>query len=110
MYCEEYEVEIDNSDNMKKIFDSVGFEIITEVNKKRIIYSYLDKYEVSLDVVDNLGYFIEIEVKEKITDYCEEYNILIKNSKKLGLNLNNIINKRYFQMLLEKNNWRKKNE
>lgn len=110
MYCEEYEVEIDNSDNMKKIFDSIGFEIITEVNKKRIIYSYLDKYEVSLDAVDNLGYFIEIEVKEKITDYCEEYNILINNSKKLGLNLNNIINKRYFQMLLEKNNWRKKNE
>lgn len=100
MYCEEYEVEIDNNDNLEKIFDSIGLMKITMVNKNRKIYSYLDKYEVSLDEVDNLGYFVEIEVKEKINNYIEEYDNLLKNSKKLGLNLDNIEQKRYPQLMI----------
>lgn len=102
MYCEEYEVEIDNSNNMIKIFDSIGLKKITEVKKKRYIYSYQDKYEISLDKVDNLGYFIEIEVKGTINNYFEEYDNLLKNSKNLGLNLNNIEQKRYPQLMINK--------
>ena len=100
MYCEEYEVEIDNSGNLEKIFDSIGLAKITIVNKNRKIYNYFDKYEVSLDKVDNLGYFIEIEVKEIINDYLEEYDDLLKISKSLGLNLNNIEQKRYPQLMI----------
>ena len=37
MYCEEYEVEIDNSNNMIKIFDSIGLKKITEIKKERYI-------------------------------------------------------------------------
>ena len=103
MYCEEYEVEIDNSDNLKKIFDSIGLTEITIVNKNRKIYNYLDKYEVSLDKVDNLGYFIEIEVKGIINDSLEEYNNLLKIIKNLGLNLNNIEQKRYLQLMINNN-------
>ena len=100
MYCEEYEVEIDNSNNLMKIFDSIGLKKITEVKKERYIYSYQDKYEISLDKVDNLGYFIEIEVKGTINNYFEEYDNLLKNSKNLGLNLNNIEQKRYLQLMI----------
>ena len=67
-----------------------------------MIYSYQDKYEVSLDKVDNLGYFIEIEVKGTINDYFEEYDNLLKNSRNLGLNLNNIEQKRYPQLMISK--------
>lgn len=100
MYCNEYEVEIDNSDNLDKIFDFIGLRKLIEVNKNRKIYSYLGKYEVSLDKVEGLGYYIEIEVKEKIENYLEEYDELLKNSKKLGLNLNNIENRRYPQLMI----------
>ena len=100
MYCEEYEVEIDNSNNLMKIFDSIGLKKITEVKKERYIYSYQDKYEISLDKVDNLGYFIEIEVKGTINNYFEEYDDLLKNSRNLGLNLNNIEQKRYPQLMI----------
>lgn len=102
MYYEEYEVEIDNSNNMMKIFDFIGLKKIAEVKKERMIYSYQDKYEVSLDKVDNLGYFIEIEVKGTINDYFEEYDNLLKNSRNLGLNLNNIEQKRYPQLTISK--------
>ena len=100
MYCEEYEVEIDNSNNLIKIFDSIGLKKITEVKKERKIYSYQDKYEVSLDKVDNLGYFIEIEVIGTISNYFEEYDNLLKDSRNLGLNLNNIEQKRYPQLMI----------
>lgn len=35
MYYEEYEVEIDNSNNMMKIFDFIGLKKITEVKKRK---------------------------------------------------------------------------
>lgn len=102
MYCEEYEVEINNSNNLMKIFDSIGLKKITEVKKERYIYSYQDKYEISLDKVDNLGYYIEIEIKGTINNYFEEYDNLLKNSRNLGLNLNNIEQKRYPQLMINK--------
>ena len=51
MYCEEYDVEIDNVDNLKKIFNSIGLTQFIIVNKNRKIYNYMDKYEISLDKV-----------------------------------------------------------
>lgn len=102
MYYEEYEVEINNSNNIMKIFDFIGLKKITEVKKERMIYSYQDKYEISLDKVDNLGYFIEIEVKGTINNYFEEYDNLLKNSENLGLNLNNIEQRRYPQLMISK--------
>ena len=64
MYCDEYEVEVDDDKNLDKIFQILGLEKIGIVNKVRNTYFYLKKYEVALYYVDNLGYFIEIEVKK----------------------------------------------
>ena len=56
---------------------------------------YLDKYEISLDFVKELGYFIEIEVKKYDKDPIGEYGDLIKLAKELNLNLNNIDKRGY---------------
>lgn len=104
MFCEEYEVEVDNSSNLEKIFEFIGLKKVTEIKKQRKIYSYQDKYEVSLDKVESLGYFVEIEVKGTIKNYLKEYDELLLNSKKLGLNLNNIEQKRYPQLMINNNN------
>ena len=95
MYCDEYEVEIDNDKNLDKIFGILGLEKITVVNKTRNTYLYLNKYEVALDYVDNLGYFIEIEVKKYDDNVIKEYDNLIKIAKDLNLNLNNIDKRGY---------------
>ena len=102
MYCEEYEVEIDNSNNLQKIFDFMGLKKVAEVKKERRVYSYQDKYAVFLDRVENLGYYLEIEVKGTIKDFYEEYDNLLKGCRYLGLNLNNIERKRYPELLLNK--------
>ncbi len=95
VYCDEYEVEIDNDKNLDKIFQILGLEKIAIVNKVRNTYFYLNKYEVALDYVDNLGYFIEIEVKKYDENAIKEYDGLIKVAKNLNLNLNNMDKRGY---------------
>lgn len=102
IYCDEYEVEIDNIESLQKIFRILDLEEIATVDKKRQTFLYLDKYEVALDIVEKLGYFVEIEVKKYSKTCNEEYDDLIKLAKKLNLNLNNIDTKGYPYYLIEK--------
>ena len=95
MYCDEYEVEIDNSENLDKIFGILGLEKIAIVDKYRKTYLYLDKYEIALDYVKDLGHFIEIEVKEYSKEPIEEYGDLLKLVKSLNLKLDNIDKRGY---------------
>lgn len=94
-YCDEYEVEIDDEKNLEKIFTVLEIEEIVKVIKKRKTYSYLNKYEVALDYVLGLGYFVEIEVKKYHLSALEEYEELIKIIKKWGLTLQNIDKRGY---------------
>ena len=95
MYCDEYEVEIDDSNNLDKIFKVLGLEQIAIVDKQRKTYLYLNKYEIELDKVKKLGYFIEIEVKNYSKTPIEEYDDLLKLVKEIDLNFNNIDNRGY---------------
>lgn len=95
MYCDEYEVEIDDDKNLDKIFEVLGLEKIAVVNKVRNTYYFLDKYEIALDYVEKLGYFIEIEVKKYMEKAVDEYDKLLKVAKDLNLNLNNIDKRGY---------------
>ena len=95
MYCDEYEVEIYNSENLDKIFNVLGLEKIAVVDKKRNTFLYLDKYEIALDYVKDLGYYIEIEVKKYLKSPVDEYSDLLKLAKTLNLNLDNIDKRGY---------------
>lgn len=105
MYCDEFEVEIDNSENLDKIFKALEIEKIVVVDKKRKTYLYLDKYEIALDYVKDLGYFIEIEVKKYSKTPIEEYDGLLKFAKNLNLNLDNVDKWGYpYRLIYEKHN------
>lgn len=91
MYCDEYEVEIDDEDNLNKIFLILCLEEIALVDKKRKTYIYQDKYEIALDAVEQLGNFIEIEVKKYDASAIQEYDELLKLAK----HLNNIDKRGY---------------
>ena len=94
-YCDEYEVSIDNDTALMKIFEAIGLKEIAVVSKKRIQYMYEDKYEFSFDIVDNLGYFVEIEVKNIELSIEEEYEKLINLVNKLNIDTSKITTKRY---------------
>lgn len=95
MYCDEYEVEIDDENHLDKIFKVLGLEKIAIVNKVRRTYFYLHKYEIAFDYVQDLGYFIEIEVKNYDTSAIEEYDKLLQLVKKLNLNLDHVDKRGY---------------
>lgn len=96
--CEEYETIVDNAENMSLILEHLNLVKKAEINKKRQKYLYKQKYEFSFDVVQDIGIFVEIEVKN-LTSYEEEYNSLFKLLDELNININNIDNKRYLDYL-----------
>lgn len=100
MSCDEYEVEINNIKDMDKILKVLGMIQIVEVDKIRNSFIYLDKYEVALDNVEKLGYFIEIEIKKYTKTVMEECDELLKLAKELNLNLDNVDKRGYPYHLL----------
>lgn len=101
-YCDEYEVTIDDEDNLGKIFKILDLEVIAVVDKSRLRYMYQDKYEISLDSVLELGYFVEIEVKNYDLGPKEEYDKLLEVVKAFNLNVKNIDKRGYPYHLIYK--------
>lgn len=102
-YCDEYEVEVDDAVNLKKIFSVLDLEEIAVVDKVRRTYMYMDKYEIALDSVVDLGYFVEIEVKRYTASPMEEYDALLKVAKEFSLHLDHIDKRGYPYYLLKRN-------
>lgn len=74
-YCDEYETDIVDVEQMRKIFKALDIKPVITVEKTRKIWIYKD-YEISIDYITDLGDFVEIEYKsndinidpKKITD------------------------------------------
>ncbi len=85
---DETEVEIDNFENFLKILKELDFNLDCIVNKKRKVYRG-DVFEIVLDEIKDLGFFIEIEyVGEETKNTDSLFNEIIK---KLGLKKENLI-------------------
>lgn len=95
MSCDEYEVEINNDKEMDKILKVLGLVQVVVVDKIRNSFIYLDKYEIALDYVKELGYFVEIEIKKYTKSIMEECDELLKLAKGLNLNLDNVDKRGY---------------
>ncbi|MDP2930750.1 MAG: class IV adenylate cyclase [bacterium] len=61
-YCDEYETEVKDLDQLKKAFAALNFKSLITVDKTRKVWLYRD-FEVAVDSVKNLGDFVEIEYK-----------------------------------------------
>ena len=96
---DEYEVEIDNVKTMGKIINVLGYKKVTTVEKNRKKYIYQNNYEISLDKVKKLGYFIEIEIINPSNKPIQDKEKIIAIAKKLHLKEENIINKKYPELL-----------
>jgi adenylate cyclase class 2 len=60
-YCNEYETELSSKESMKAILNELNIFEVVEVNKVRETYIIGDNYEIVLDNVKGLGYYLEIE-------------------------------------------------
>lgn len=90
---EEYTVSIGNIEMARKILEKVGFKKAGVVRKRRKYYKFRNS-EITIDFVENLGTFVEIEC---LGDYktCRKEVMEIKKS----LNLGESIRYSYLEML-----------
>lgn len=104
----EFQVGINDADGMGKILTSLGFFPVATVAKKRKNYR-LGDFFISIDKVQNLGNFMEIEVQtEDSRKYQEKVESIFKLAEKLGITKEATIRQSYLEMLLEKIKIKKK--
>jgi len=78
----EYETEVKDYPSMKNMLISLGFTQSGIIEKEREIYSF-NGMEISMDYVDGLGIFVEIEKIGELKDEIERE--LFNTAEKLGL-------------------------
>lgn len=88
----------DNLDQVLNIFSELGFQVAYTIYKIREDYD-CDWSKVSLDVVTDLGMFLEIEIKK--VDELNKIDEFLKNIISKGLFIE-VERKTYLELLLEK--------
>lgn len=101
-HCDEFEVELADPDGMKKIFSALDFKSLVTVDKEREVYTYEDEFEIALDVVKDLGFFIEIETMKDFGSVEEARKRLFGFAKLLGVDVSNPDLRGYPFLMMEK--------
>lgn len=101
-YAEEYETEISQPNELRKILEFLDFKKVITVEKEREIWNCGD-FEICLDKVKNLGFFIEVEAKRNFGNSADAKKACYEFLNKLGINVTskNIINTGYPVLLLK---------
>ena len=98
----EFEVEINDANNMGNILSSLGFFPVATIVKKRKRYRIGDFF-IALDNVRNLGDFIEVEIDLRDSrNYEEKVEIIFKFIEKLGIDRASTVRESYLEMFLGK--------
>ena len=84
VHCDEFETRIDDAAALKKIFSAIGIRQIAIVNKKRSIFNF-KQAEIAIDIVDELGAFLEIEAKGDFGSVDEAKAYLHATMSELGI-------------------------
>ena len=96
----EFEIKIDDVTNMGNILSSLGFYPVATIVKKRKKY-LMDDFNIALDDVRNLGYFIEIEISAKNpVNYEDKVESIFRFIEKLGMSRSSTVRESYLEMLL----------
>lgn len=81
----EVEMSIENAEKAKDIFTEIGFKEVRTVRKNRQYYIY-ENFEISLDDVEGLNPYMEIETSlDDGKDYSKAQEMIFELFEKLGI-------------------------
>ena len=93
-HCDEFETHVEDSLQLEKIFHVLNFKKLVTVENDRSTFVIGDEFEVALDNVKGLGYFIEVEAlknfgsinlaREKLFEFAESLGVDVSNPDKRG--------------------------
>lgn len=93
----EHETKVEDYEEARRILEGLGFDAVLAVNKTRQLYA-LGEYVISLDSVEGLGDFIEVEKKGSSYEPRELTDFL----RRLGIAEEQFERRSYLELLLEK--------
>lgn len=96
-HFEETETGIEDTDKMLKILMILGYEEICCYHKTRKVYHYKE-FEFDLDLVDELGIFLEIEFQGQIENLQKGVPAIHNLLKEIGIHTYTIVNTGYPQI------------
>jgi adenylate cyclase, class 2 len=99
-HCIEFETTVASFDQLNKLLNALGFAKMIEVKKSRRSWMF-DDVEISIDNVDELGSYIELEYKGRIDNVDKAREHLYKTLKQLGAETGNLDLKGYPYLLLQ---------
>jgi len=98
-HCDEYESEV--SEQMEKILEELNFSRLITVEKERTVF-VTGEFEIALDNVKELGYYIEIEALKLFNTIDETRAKLFEFARGLGLDVSKTDGVGYPYLLLKK--------
>ena len=99
-YCDEYETLLEKPDQIEKILLALNINPLIVVNKKRTSFLY-QNVEISIDEVEELGNFVELEMKGEYSSFEEALAYLYALAEQLGIQREGEDHKGYPRLLLE---------
>ena len=107
--AKEYETEISQPNEFRKILKFLDFKKVITIQKKREVWDCAG-LEICLDKVKDLGFFVEVEAKKKFKNHRETKKACYKFLNKLEVRTDskNIINAGYPVLLLKRKRRTKK--
>jgi adenylate cyclase class 2 len=87
---------------MARILERLGFKPVATVRKRRLYYTIEGLAEISLDTVEGLGCFVEIEYRGRARSAEEAAEAVERLAARLGLDKFPRTVKSYLELLLEK--------
>lgn len=101
-HCDEFEALIDKPEQIEKIFSKLNFKKLITVEKDREAYVCKDEFEIALDTVKDLGFFMEIEALKDLGGIDQTRKKLISFAEELGVDATNTEKRGYPYLLMKK--------
>jgi predicted adenylyl cyclase CyaB len=96
---DEYETSVADGAVTRMILESIGYNVIATIQKKRTIYQSFP-FEISFDEVEGLGLFVEIELKEQTLSNQAGINKIHDFMRSIGLTTCRSSTRGYLNMIL----------
>ncbi|MCK4280439.1 MAG: class IV adenylate cyclase, partial [Candidatus Thorarchaeota archaeon] len=88
-------------DSARSILESLGFKHVATISKRRVFYT-VDSITVSIDDVEDVGLFLELErVVTSRRDMNPALDMIFNLIERLGLDSNNSIRTSYLELFLQ---------
>lgn len=98
----EISVNVSSFNEMKSMLEHLGFRPFMSISKFRETYRIEDAL-FSIDFVEELGYYVEIEKEiERTEDLNKTENELINLARSFGLDVSRATRKSYLELIIEK--------